>query len=159
MSKSNYGKNMKLFTSAWMDEKTGSGYKTFRMMPVTGDCPFGEVICDRSEEGTVLVIMSKTKKQGFKMVPRVNEFGDPEPAKKPRPNGKNIKEQRASVEMYQEYYIMDPEEQEAFITDFAVNADNYDWKQYMGTAKPPAIMQNIEEQSALVGADGLALVK
>jgi hypothetical protein len=150
MSKiNNYGKNMRLYTSAWMDQATGSGYKTLKMMPINEDCPYTEVIMDRSAEGTALVIISKLKKQNLQKVPRLTDMGDPEPAKRPRPSGKDYKEQRVTVEMFQEYYIMDKEEQISFIKEFAVNAEEYDFEVYLDAVSESAIMQNTEEGKIL----------
>mgnify|MGYP003652322551 CR=1 FL=1 len=149
MSKLNYGKNMRLYTSAWMDQKTGSGYKTLKMMPISEDCPYAECIMDRSAEGTALVIISKLKKQNLQKVPRLTDLGDPEPAKRPRPSGKDYKEQRVSVEMFQEYYLMDKEEQISFIKEFAVNAEEYDFEVYLEPVTESAIMKNTEEGKIL----------
>ena len=50
----NFGKNMLMFTTHWGEQET------FKLMPVTTDCPYSEVIYDPST--TLLVVIGKTKK-------------------------------------------------------------------------------------------------
>jgi hypothetical protein len=119
----NYGKNMLLHTSYWGDKDT------FKMLPVTQDCPYAEVIYDPTT--TLLVIISKISKENLQFVPKVNEQGDMVPVKRPRANGKNYCESRISMQLLQEYYLTTKEEQESFIEQFAINADSYDYKKFL----------------------------
>lgn len=66
------------------------------------------------------------------MVAKLDESGDPIETKvKPRKNGKNYKEERKTIETFQEYYILEKPEQESFIRMFAINADTFDYGKYM----------------------------
>lgn len=108
--------------------------KTFRMFPVDSSCPYTECIYD--PETKILVVISKLNKQSYHMLPVLDEHGDEVPAKKPRRNGKAIKEERRLVDTYQEYYVIVNEEIYAFLSKVAVNADTFDFKSYVEA--PPA---------------------
>jgi len=143
-----YGKNMLLITSYWSDKDT------FKLMPITNDCPFSEVIYDPST--TLLVVIGKTSKENFQMVPRLDEDGNPQPVKKPKANGKTFKEQRTTLNVLHEYYIVEREEQESFIKSFAVNAEDYDYDRFLRNIdKEPAIME--VEKPTLVDESGKPL--
>jgi hypothetical protein len=143
-----YGKNMLLITSYWSDKDT------FKLMPITNDCPFSEVIYDPST--TLLVVIGKTSKENFQMVPRLDEDGNPQPVKKPKANGKTFKEQRTTLNVLHEYYIVEREEQESFIKSFAVNAEEYDYDKFLRNIdKEPTIME--VEKPTLVDESGKPL--
>jgi hypothetical protein len=119
--------SMMLVTGSWGNNKT------FKMIPVTNDCPFNEAIFDR--DGKVLALVGKEKKQSFHMLPKVTELGDVQTLKiGKRANGKDYAEERKTIETYYEYYIENPEEIEQIVKGFAVNADKFDFKQYMEAA-------------------------
>jgi len=120
----NYGKNMLLYTSNWGD------MKTFKLMPADKDCPYDEVIYDPSTK--LLVVITKNKKDNFQFVPRLTQDGDPIPKKK-RIAGDNepYQQQRVMMNLSQEHYIIDEEEQKSFIDSFAVNSDSYDYGSIM----------------------------
>ena len=69
MSVTSYGKNMKAYTSHWNDRET------FKLFPTTNDCPFAEVIYDPTR--TLLVVISKFKKQNLQLVPKLDDNGNP----------------------------------------------------------------------------------
>lgn len=116
--------SMLLITSSWGQQKT------FKMIPVLADCPYNEAIYD--PENQVLAIVSKEKKETFHMMPKLNEFGDPQTMKiGKRENGKNFAEQRVSLDTFYEYFIEEVTEINAFIDRFAINADTFDKKPYM----------------------------
>jgi hypothetical protein len=143
-----YGKNMLLITSYWSDKDT------FKLMPITNDCPFSEVIYDPST--TLLVVIGKTSKENFQMVPRLDEDGNPQPVKKPKANGKTFKEQRTTLNVLHEYYIVEREEQESFIKSFAVNAEEYDYDKFLRNIdKEPTLME--VEKPTLVDESGKPL--
>jgi len=119
MSKTTYGQNMLLITSYWGDKDT------FKLMPINKDCPYSEVIYDGST--TMLVVISKDAKDQFQTVPRLSEDGELQKAKKPKTNGKGYQEQRITMNILTEHYIVKKDEQEAFIKQFAVNADEFDY--------------------------------
>jgi len=158
---SRHGKNMKLYTSAWVTkpekpEDKPTPYKTLKLMPVTNDCPYLEVICERDYTGTVLVVITKEKKEHFKMVEKLDENGSMMPPTKPRMDGGQLAQERVKLQMYSEYYIVEPSEQEEFLKEFAINADKFDYNQYLEPLKEPTIIQN-QEGGQLVDTNGKAL--
>lgn len=120
-------KSMIIVTSVWGEAKT------FRLMPISNDCPFSEGIYDPQSE--VLVIMSKHTKESFHLVPRLDDNGDPMPAKVKRASGLPYKEERKAIATYQEYYIPEKAEITNIIEMFAVNADTYDYKKFLEKSK------------------------
>jgi len=125
MSKENktkpmYGQNMLITTSNW------GPYKTFKLMPITEDCPYVETIFDPSSK--ILAVISKINKQAYHFVPKIDDNGDEVQTKiKARPNGKKVKEQRVMMQTHAEYYIVEEKEIKDFIQRFAINADSYDF--------------------------------
>lgn len=120
-------KNMLLITSYW------GKYDTVKMIPTSLDCPYAEVIYDPAT--TLLVVISKIQKENFQMVPRLDDDGNEMPCKKPRGNGKKIKEARSRLNTLQEYYLIERDEQIEFINRFAINADDFDFMKYMRDVK------------------------
>ena len=132
-------KTMMLVTSAW-DNK-----KTFRLIPASVTAPYNEAIYD--PEVKVLAIIGKEKKDNFQMMPKLNEFGDPQILKiGKRSNGKDYAESRLAIETYYEYYVENPEEIRNIIMMLAINADSFDFESYMKAAveAPP-----VEESSII----------
>jgi hypothetical protein len=112
-------KSMMLITSSW------GVRKTFKMLPVTKDCPFNEVIFD--PEDKVLAVISKEKKETFHMMTKLNEWGDPLHMKiGKRENGKDYAEERKALETFYEYFISEEAEIKQFIEMFGINADTFD---------------------------------
>lgn len=141
---------MLLFTSFWQDSPT------FKMMPIVDSCPFVEVIYDPNLE--MLVVINKTFKQTFHNVPKQDDNGDIVMMKTaPRKNGKPFKEERRSIDTYQEYYMTEKSEIEAFIKRFAVNADEYDFTKYMTNKDKQAVYQ--PESVGLLDENGLPIKK
>lgn len=143
--KFNYGKNMILFSAEW------NGNKSFRMMPVTSDCPYNEVIYDPAT--TLLVVISKFKLSNFQFVPKLDDHGEPVPVKRPRPSGTPYRETRILMDKLQEYYIDDIKEQEKFIKEFAVNADEFDYKKYLRDLDKESMIHKLEV-APIVDKDG-----
>lgn len=112
--------SMMLITSQWGDTKS------FRLMPITKDCPFVEGIYDPM--GQVLVMISNHSKETFHMLAKLDEQGDPQKLKKPRENRKPYPEERKVLETYQEFYIGEPTEMETVINMFAINSATFDYK-------------------------------
>jgi hypothetical protein len=111
--------SMLIVSSEWNDKKT------FRLIAITNNCPFNEVIYD--PEIKTLAIISKEKKQSFQMLPKLDPNGDLTMIKRPTPSGRKLAEERKVVETYYEYYITNEEEIKAFVTMFAINADTHEW--------------------------------
>lgn len=117
--------NMMLFTSTWKNSKT------FKMVPATGDCPYVECIFDPQLK--VLAVIGRNKKDQFHMIPKLDVNGDPEPRKNPRSADKMVKEERRTLETYQEYYLEERSDIEAFVNYFAFNSGTYDFKKFFET--------------------------
>lgn len=119
-----------LVTGSWGNSKT------FKMIPVTPDCPYNEAIFDRDSK--VLALIGKEKKQTMHMVAKLDDFGDVKTLKVGRrTNGKDYAEERKTIETYYEYYIENPEEIKQVVSTIAVNADTFDFNQYMENAYAP----------------------
>lgn len=117
------GGNMLLINSSW-----GEG-KTFKMLPLSQDCPYVECIFDPATH--VLVVISKVTKTALHMLPKLDDNGDQIAVKGKRLNHKLIKEERKSIETFQEYYIEDEEAVVELVKLFGTNADTFDYNAYI----------------------------
>ncbi len=127
--------SMMLITSTWGKSKT------FRLIPATQDSVYNEAIFDLDNK--VLALISKEKKQTMHMLPKLNEFGDVQYLKvSKRANGKEFSEERKLVETFYEYYVENVDEIRQFVKAFAINADTFDYDQYIN-AKPQTIDQPV----------------
>ena len=127
-------KTMMLITSSWGT----AGNKTFKMIPLTSDSFFNEVIFDADSK--VLALISRDKKESMHMVPRLNEWGDLTPMKiGKRGNGKDYAEERKTLETFYEYYIEDMSEIKDLINLLAVNSDSFNFDQYLTAKAAPAL--------------------
>lgn len=96
--------------------------KSFKMIPITQDCPYVECLFSPREK--MMVVISKFMKQSYHMVQKLDDNGDPVPVKgKPRANGNKIKEERRAMDTCAEHYIVTEEEIRDLINMFAVNPD------------------------------------
>jgi hypothetical protein len=113
-------KTMMLVTIPWTPTE-----KSFRLIPVSADCPYLDVVYWRDKK--VLEINSTFKKQEYAMFPKVDDNGDIEMRKSPKKNenGQTTteKQERRMTEVLQKYYIIDKSEIVNFIKRFAINAD------------------------------------
>lgn len=121
------GENMLIVKSSWNDGET------FRLLPLTNDCPYVECIWDPSTK--VFVIISRITKTTLHMLPKLDDNGDPAPLKTKRANGRMVKEERKTIETFQEFYVEDLDAVSTMVDLFAVNADKFDYKQYMNKDK------------------------
>ena len=96
------------------------GRKSFRMMPMSHECPFNEVIYDPNTR--VLAVISKDKKDKPQMLPKLSEKGQVMQLK--GFEGQQIIEERRIMETYYEYYIDNKSDIERFIQMFAMNSDH-----------------------------------
>lgn len=117
------GGNMLLIKSSWNEGET------FKLLPVTEDCPYVECIFDPSTK--VFVIISKTSKTALHMLPKLDDNGDAAPLKVKRANGRMVKEERKQIETFQEYYIEDKDAIDSLIDIFAINKSKFDYKKFM----------------------------
>ena len=118
------GQNMLLVHSSFRNAKS------FTLIPVSLDSPYVEAMYDPSSG--ILAVISKVMKKSFHMMPRLDDNGQPMRLKVPnKQTGKTVKEQRAQVETFSEFYIADKDDIDLFINMFAVNEEQFDWKQYV----------------------------
>jgi hypothetical protein len=105
-------------------------YKTFVLVAVDDACPYVE--CVYEPTGMTMFLLSKNKKQSYKMLPKLNDNGDPERLKMQiRDDGKDYKEERRLVETFHEIIISGKDSIEEFVEAMAVNAGSFDYKRYM----------------------------
>lgn len=116
-------KTMMLVQATWNEQQT------FRMIPISESCPYVECIFDPATK--VFVIISKITKVSLHMLPKMDENGDPVACKSVRANGRNFKEERNKIEVFQEYYVEDKVGVEQLIKLTAINADTFDFKAFM----------------------------
>jgi len=113
-------KTMMLVTIPWTPTE-----KSFRLIPVSTDCPYLDVVYWRDKK--VLEINSTFKKQEYAMFPKVDDNGDIEMRKSPKKyeagQVTSEKQERRLTEVLQKYYIIDKEEITNFVKRFAINAD------------------------------------
>jgi hypothetical protein len=134
--------NMMLITSTWKDGKT------FKLIPTTADCPYVEAIYDTNMK--VLAAIGAVKKDIFHMMPKLDLNGDAEMRKSPGRDGSPIKQERRTIETFQEYYLEERADIEAFIKHFAGNADTYDFKTYLDMVPVEEPMPNFPSELNIV---------
>ena len=114
-------KSMMLVQSSWQESQT------FRMIPITENCPYVECIFDPSTK--VFVIISKTTKQSLHMLPKLDEYGQM------ITGTKGTKQDRHKIEVFQEFYIEDETAIKEIIEHFAINVKKFDYKSFMAESK------------------------
>ncbi len=110
-------KTMMLVESSWQETKT------FKMIPISNDCPYVECIFDPSSK--VFVIISKVTKTALHMLPKLDDYG------KPVTGNKGAKQDRRSIETFQEYYIEEEKSIKEIIDLFAVNSKKFDTSKFL----------------------------
>lgn len=121
------GGNMYVVKSSWNEGET------FRLIPVSEDCPYVECIFDPATK--VFVIISKLSKTTLHMLPKLDENGDPSALKTKRANGRTVKEERKTIETFQEYYVEDIDAIKSLVEFFAINHKDLDWKSFLEAKK------------------------
>ena len=106
-------KSMMAVTSEWNNRPT------FKMIQIGTKCPYVECIYD--PESKVLALIGQTKKNVFHMMPKLDDNGDVVLRKVKTDGGKPYKEERRTVETFQEYYISDISQILEFIEMFSIN--------------------------------------
>ena len=101
-----------------------NGQPTFKMIPLSKDCPYLEAIYD--SQSKVLALIGLTRKNVFHMLPKLDDNGDVVPRKTRTEGTKAHKEERRTIETFQEYYLIDAEDIKSFVKMFAVNPDASD---------------------------------
>lgn len=121
--------SMILVQSTWQDSQT------FRLIPVTLDCPYVECILDPATK--VFVVIAKINKTSLHMIPRLDDNGDPLHVKGARPNGRTVREERKTIDTFQEFYIEDTIAIKDLIHLFAINAKTFDFEAFMISTETP----------------------
>lgn len=116
MSVENQPKSMMIVSQDYMDKPT------FGLIPVTQDCPFVEVVFLPNTQQ--LAIMSKTTKETFHFFARLDDNGDPIPARRRVDSRNPYKEERKLINTFYEYYLKDNADIRKFIEMFAINAES-----------------------------------
>lgn len=120
---SNLGGNMLLVKSSWNEDQT------FRMIPLSMDCPYVECIWDPGTK--VFVVISRITKTTLHMLPKLDDNGDPAPLKTKRPNGRLVKEERRTIETFQEFYLEDKTAIENIVKMFGVNSAEFNFTEFL----------------------------
>ena len=110
-------KSMMLVQSSWQESQT------FRMIPITENCPYVECIFDPGTK--VFVIISKTTKQSLHMLPKLDEYGQI------ITGTKGTKQERHKIEVFQEFYIEDAAAITEIVEYFGINSKEFDYKSFM----------------------------
>lgn len=113
---------MMLVQATWQEQQT------FRMIPISDNCPYVECIFDPGTK--VFVIISKIKKTSLHMLPKIDDYGQAVSGTK------GMKQERHKIEVFQEFYIEHVEAMEEIIKQFAVNAKKFDYKKFMVDSDP-----------------------
>lgn len=117
--------SMLLVKSTWNEKST------FKMLPITSECPYVECLYD--PESKVFVVISKIKKTSLHMLPKLDDNGDPQPVKKQTASNRTVKEERRTIETFQEYYIEEQQSIEDIINHFALNKLDFDFKKFLNS--------------------------
>jgi len=134
--------SMMAVTSIWGNNKT------FRLIPLDRNCPFVEGIFDADNK--IMVLISLVEKEGFHMVTKLDDNGDPVPTKKLRLDPKNkYKEERKLIKTFHENYIIEASEMKEILNLLCVNKD-FDFEKYINAVAPePAVKMSDEVAEAI----------
>jgi hypothetical protein len=118
-----------IYKSGWGTET--EFFPTFKMLPVTQDCPFNEVLFDPKSK--ILAIVGKEKKQAYRMLPKLNDKGKQVVAME---RGVPVEvQERKLMENFYEYYLEEIEDIEYFINKFAINSKDFNWMSFINSEK------------------------
>jgi len=152
----NYGKNMLLVKGSWKSAADGQTHDTFKMLPVSLDCPYVEVIYDPGL--TLMVVVSKINKDNYQMAVKLDGDGHPTKAKKPHADGNPYRQMRERITVKQEFYIIERDEQIEFVKQFAVN-DKFPFEKYMRDIEKESKAIVKPESKGLVDDKGMKITK
>ena len=104
---------------------TGTKKATFKMIPLTSDCPYIEAVFD--PEQLALGLVGKNKKSNYEMVPTLDKNGDFIPKKRKVKEGEfPFMQEKRQVETWNKHEILTKSEILKFVEMFAVNAHEFD---------------------------------
>jgi hypothetical protein len=130
----------------------------FGLLPVTDNSPYVDGFYDPQRR--VLVLYGREKKEAYHFLPKVNQYGesladivavkDEQGKPKKDDKGQTIKEKRDLIERHKtvfskEYYVSNPDDITAFLNLTAINADTFDFKQYLNGSVDALINQATAE--------------
>lgn len=105
------------------------GINSFRMIPVSIDCPYIDVVYHPSHK--VLTIKLKEKESNLRMVKRLDDSGLPMTVPGKKKEGEDpYKYERKTIENHIELFITEKEEIKSFVKSMAVNHDSFDYAKY-----------------------------
>jgi hypothetical protein len=110
--------SMMVIKSDWNNQPT------FKLIPLSKECPYVECIYD--PQSKVLALIGFTKKNVFHMMPKLDDNGDIIPRKTRSEGSKTHKEERKTIETFQEYYITEAKDIKEFVSSFAINSESAD---------------------------------
>jgi hypothetical protein len=120
---------------------------TFKMIPITKDCPYLEVIYHPVFLG--LGIVSKFKKKEYSMIATLDKEGNPIMKKKKlQPGETPVMMERRGMDAWHEYVLITKEEMVSFVEMFASNADSFDYKTFF--PKEQAVENVVVDMKATV---------
>ena len=142
-AKLDMNKSMMLTTSNWGPNKT------FKMIPISIECPYTEAIFDPGSK--ILAIVSKICKQQYHMIPKLDDNGDPLRLKiNKREDGKDVREERRLLDTFAEYYITDEKEIRIIVDGISINADTYDYMKFFTDEVVPDPKALSKEKATMV---------
>jgi hypothetical protein len=146
-----YGKNMLIVSTYWGEAKS------FKLIPTSNDCPYLEAMYDPTTG--LLAIIGKSKKQVFHNVPKIDDNGDMIYMKMgKRENGKNYKEERRTIETFQEYYLIEESEIIDFVNSFGVNSETFNYLYYIEASRKKSEVI-VPEKAPIISLEGEVLTK
>ena len=128
-------KSMMLYTTAT------NGAKTFGLIPLNGDCPFNEAIYMPNLEA--LDVLGNKNRDTFTMLERLDENGNPSGQSGKGGDPAKPKMHRVQISSPWEYFIHEREEIKDFVKRMAVNADSFDYQQFIKTESGIEIVRDI----------------
>jgi len=123
MSELNQPKNMMLVV------QEHRGMPTFSLIAINENCPYVE--CIYVPDMKQLAIISKTTKDTFHFLPKIDDNGDTVMAKARKVQGRMYKEERKQIKTYYEYTLVNEDDIKAFIEMFAVNSSTFPYANVM----------------------------
>lgn len=122
------------------------GVPTFRMMPLTNDCPYLEAVY--IPQVKAIVVFLKHSIEGLHMVPKIDDNGDTMMRIKGGAKDQSpYKQERKMLKVSHECYIYNPPEIESFIKMFAYNQD-FNYTQFI--VEPKASIITPETQKIIM---------
>lgn len=132
---------------------TWANKETFKLIPVSNDCPYVEGFFDIDSQ--ILVLLGKVKKSGYHMVEKIDDNGDPILKKRiVDPKDSKYKMERRLLESFTEYYIETQSCISEFLELMLVNK-SFDYKKYikslpLAEMQKPQIVADSDDQGAMI---------